>query len=123
MRKRMVAIVAFAFIAGALTPAGSARAQTCCVCTDCMTDPQVPRCFADIDDAQCADFCTAQECDERALLDRACFAPLCPEFPYGPADSQPAPALGTVGIALAGLAAGLAGMGRLLRRGTRPPGR
>lgn len=121
MRKRIVAVVAFAFIAVAFAPAGSARAQTCCVCTDCIDNPQQARCFEDIDDTLCADFCAAQECDARTIIDRACFAPLCEGFPYGGPDVQPAPALGSAGLALAGLAAGLAGMGRLLRRGRRSP--
>lgn len=121
MRKRMLAVVAFAFVAVALAPAGSARAQTCCVCSDCLGDPQQSPCFADIDDTLCADFCAAQECAEREIIDRACFAPLCADFPYRGLDVQPAPALGSAGIALAGLAAGLAGMGRLLRRGKRSP--
>ena len=113
MRKKIVAVIAFVFIAAALASAGSALAQTCCVCTDCMTDPEDARCFANIDDTQCADFCVAQECDARELLERSCFAPLCPGFPL---ETQPAPAFGSVGITLAALAAGLAGMGRLLRR-------
>lgn len=115
MRKRMLTVVAFAFIAAALAPTGSARAQTCCVCTDCMEAPDT-RCFADIDDTDCEDFCTAQECASRDLMDRACAAPLCPDFPLPP---QPAPALGSAGTVLAGLAAGLAGMARLVRRGRR----
>lgn len=117
MRKRMATVVALAFVAGVIAQVGSAGAQTCCVCTDCMTDPEEARCFADIDDTLCADFCAAQECAARELLERSCFAPLCEGFPREP---QPAPALGSVGMALAGLAAGLAGMGRLLRRGKRP---
>lgn len=116
MLKKMVAVIAFAFIAGALAPPGSALAQTCCVCTDCMDGPQ-HRCFANIDDTLCADFCAAQECGAREIIGRSCFAPLCPDFPL---QAQPAPVFGSVGIALAGVAAGLAGMGRLLRRAKRP---
>jgi len=117
MWKRMMTVVAFAFIAGAVAQVGSAGAQTCCVCTDCDTDPQEARCFENIDDTLCADFCEAQECDARELLERSCFAPLCSGFPRDP---EPAPALGSIGIALASLAAGLAGMGRLLLRAKRP---
>lgn len=117
MRKRMAMVVVFAFIAGVLALPGTVRAQTCCVCTECLAGPEEVRCFADIDDTLCADFCAAQECDTRDLIGRSCFAPLCPEFPP---DVQPAPALGSVGTVLASLAVGLAGMSRLRRRGKRP---
>jgi hypothetical protein len=110
MLKTMV--IAISFVAGILTPVGQASAQTCCVCTDCITTEQA-RCFADIDDTLCADFCAAQECDERELVGGGCFAPLCEGFPIA---EQTAPALGYLGIALAALAACFAGMGRILRR-------
>lgn len=116
MRKKMITVVAFAFIAVALALPGSARAQTCCVCTECIENPPA-RCFADINDTLCADFCAAQECNTRELIAGACFAPLCPDFPPLP---QAAPALGPVGLGLTSLAVGLAGMVRLRRRGKRP---
>jgi hypothetical protein len=114
MLKRMVIAVAFALIVGCLAPVGSARALTCCICTDCIANPEQARCFADLDETLCADFCAAQECKARELAERACFAPQCEGFP----SLQSAPAFSSAGIVVIMLAAWLVGR-RGLRRGKR----
>jgi len=114
MLKRIVTVIAFAFIVVGLVPVATALAQSCCICTDCIVNPGEARCFADIDDVLCADFCAAQECNVRQLVDRACLAPLCEGFP----SVRSAPIVGSAGMTLTVVGAWLVGR-RKLRRGKR----
>jgi hypothetical protein len=115
--------------AAAASPVAVASAQSCCVCDGCQscasatsgqggaacapTDP----CFANPASPDACDaFCTAQDCDTSDVVAGPCSAVECSEQGVAAIGTKPAPALGSIGLALAAVAAGLGGVGRIVRR-------
>ena len=130
MRLRTIALTCLLLLTVVATTVRVAAAQpSCCTCSDCSTcaastsgqggaacAPADP-CFANPSSPEaCDSFCAQHECSASNIVEDACSTVRCTQESVAAIESQPAPALGALGVALTAFAAALSGAGRLLRR-------